>query len=151
MKPARILYIDRHCVIVTKNTLKIRNQSYTLKAVKEHKLSVLPAERKSGMLLLVMGMILITSHFLNFISPMVLLDFGIEGSYISASKMALYSGLMLMIIGAIKISRVRKRYALRIATPEGEQNAIVSHKKEYIGHIINALNNAFRANEYTNN
>ena len=151
MKPARILYIDRNGVMVTKNTLKIKNQSYTLKAIKESRLSVLPPERIPGILLLVIGMILITCNFLNLISPMVQLDFGIEGKYISANEMALYLGATLLSLGIIRTVKVRKRYALRIATLEGEQNAIVSHKKEYINHILNALNNAFHTNDYANN
>ena len=38
---------------------------------------------------------------------------------------------------------VRERYAVRIATAEGEKNAVVSEKKEYITQIVDALNEAF--------
>jgi hypothetical protein len=32
---------------------------------------------------------------------------------------------------------------VRISTAEGEKNAVVSNKKEYIAQIVNALDNAF--------
>ncbi len=80
MKPAKILYIDRHGVIVTKNTFKVKNQSYTLNAIKEHELSVLPPARITGLLLFFLGIIFITCNFLNLISPTLKLEFGIKGN-----------------------------------------------------------------------
>jgi hypothetical protein len=151
MKPARILYIDRHGVIVTKNTLKVKKQSYILNAIKEHELSVLPPERITGLLLFSLGMIFIACNFLNLISPTLQLDVGIEDHYINANNAVLYGGAALLSLGLIRMIKVRERYALRIATSEGEENAIISNKKEYIGRIINALNNALLTNEYSRN
>ena len=52
----------------------------------------------------------------------------------------------LALIGIIVLAIVRERYAVRIATAEGEKNAVVSDKKEYISQIVNALNEAFSQN-----
>jgi len=50
-------------------------------------------------------------------------------------------------LGLIVMVIVRERYAVRIATAEGEKNAVVSNKKEYIAQIVNALNEAFHRDD----
>jgi len=79
---------------------------------------------------------------LKLISPSMINDVLINGSYVSANTLALWTGLGLALIGIVAIAAVRERYAVRIATAEGEKNAIVSHKKEYIAQIVDALNKA---------
>ena len=50
------------------------------------------------------------------------------------------------LLGLLILAIVRERYAVRIATAEGEKNAVVSDKKEYIAQIVNALDDAFHNN-----
>ena len=38
---------------------------------------------------------------------------------------------------------IRQRYAVRIATAEGEKDVVVSSRKEYIQQIVDALNRAY--------
>ena len=50
------------------------------------------------------------------------------------------------LLGLLILTVERERYAVRIATAEGEKNAVVSEKKEYIAQIVEALNEVFSHN-----
>ena len=53
----------------------------------------------------------------------------INGEQVSANTVAMWAGGALALIGIIVSLLVRERYAVRIATAEGEKNAVVSEKK----------------------
>jgi hypothetical protein len=67
----------------------------------------------------------------------------IQDQYVTANEVAMWAGGGVALIGLLVVAIVRERYAVRIATAEGEKNAVVSDKKEYISQIVNALNEAF--------
>ena len=67
-----------------------------------------------------------------------------NGEYIDANVIVMWAGGALFLIGLLVTALIRERYAVRIATAEGEKNAVVSYRKEYIAQIVNALNEAVR-------
>ena len=48
-----------------------------------------------------------------------------------------------VLIGILILASAHERYAVRIGTAEGEKNAVVSRKREYIAQIVDAINHAF--------
>jgi hypothetical protein len=55
---------------------------------------------------------------------------------------SIWVGGFLTLVGIIALAIVRERYAVRIATAEGERDAVVSSKKEYVSQIVDAINQA---------
>lgn len=142
MIPDKILYTDGHDVVVTDSTFQVRKTEYRLNGITKHGLTVLRPDRLPGILIFALGAILAICGLLQLISPAMMNDVLINGSYVSANTLALWIGAGLALLGIIIMAVVRERYAVRIATAEGEKNAIVSHKKEYIAQIVDALNKA---------
>ncbi|HYG04251.1 MAG TPA: DUF6232 family protein, partial [Chryseosolibacter sp.] len=62
---------------------------------------------------------------------------------VTGNMLALWAGLALFLVGAIALAVSREKYAVRIVTAEGEKDAVVSTKREYVAQIVNALNRAF--------
>lgn len=143
MLPCRILYIDKYGVSVTKHTLKVKRHNYPLKDITKPKLSVIRPTRRSGFLLLVMGAGLIMS---SAVSPALIPGLETAVKYLTLNAMILYLGVLFMSFGIFKTIFVQKRFALRIATMEGEKNAVVSTKRAYIIRIMNTLNTTLEAN-----
>ncbi len=144
MLPCRILYIDKYGVSVTKHTLKVKRHSYPLKDIAKPKLFVIRPTRLSGFLLLVMGAGLIMSSAVS--PPALILGLETAGKYLTLNAMIVYLGVLFMSFGIFKTIFVQKRFALRIATMEGEKNAVVSTKRAYIIRIMNTLNTTLEAN-----
>jgi hypothetical protein len=67
----------------------------------------------------------------------------IGGTLVSGSTIALVIGALIAFIGVLLLGLIRPRYAVRIATAEGEKDVVVSSKKEYIQQIVDALNSAY--------
>jgi hypothetical protein len=67
----------------------------------------------------------------------------ISGKLVSGSTIALIIGASIAFIGVLLLGMIRQRYAVRIATAEGEKDVVVSSRKEYIQQIVDALNSAY--------
>lgn len=143
MIPDKVLYTDGRGITVTDSTFQVNKISYQLNGITKYALLILRPERLPGMLLLVVGFIVTVIGILNLISTDFIPDMQINGEYVSANTVAIWAGGALAAIGLLVLLIVRERYAVRIATAEGEKNAVVSDRKEYIAQIVNALNEAF--------
>jgi hypothetical protein len=53
------------------------------------------------------------------------------------------TGASIAFIGVLLLGMIRQRYAVRIATAEGEKDVVVSSRKEYIQQIVDALTSAY--------
>jgi hypothetical protein len=98
------------------------------------------------MLLLVVGFIVLVIGILSLIPASLIPAMEINGEHVTANTVAMWAGGSVALIGILVLVIVRERYAVRIATAEGEKNAVVSEKKEYISQIVDALNEAFNLN-----
>jgi Family of unknown function (DUF6232) len=143
MIPDKVLYTDGRGITVTDSTFQVNKTSYNIEGITKHGLFVLRPERLPGMLLLIVGFLVAVVGILNLIPSSFIGDTQINGETVSVNNVAIWAGGALAIIGLIILSIVRERYAVRIATAEGEKDAVVSDKKEYISQIVNALNEAF--------
>lgn len=140
MIPDKILYTDGHHVTVTDTQFKVRNTSYSLKGIFKHGLLILKPHRLPSILLLLIGLVVLMCGLLKLISPATIPDIKINEAYVTANAMAVWIGGSLALIGIIVAALIQERYAVRIATAEGEKNAVVSRHKEYIAQIVSALN-----------
>lgn len=143
MIPDKVLYTDGRGITVTDSTFRVKNTSYRLDGIIKHGLLIMRPERLPGMMLLIVGFIVAVIGILNLIPPSFIPDMQIRDQYVTANEVAMWAGGGLALIGLLVVAVVRERYAVRIATAEGEKNAVVSDKKEYISQIVNALNEAF--------
>lgn len=143
MIPDKILYTDGHDVVVTETMLKVKSSPYWLNGITKHGLSIIKPNRLPGFLVMLLGVVIGFIGLLQLISPATIPDAHFNGKYVSANTLALMLGGLLLLIGILIVGLVRERYAVRIATAEGEKDVIISSKKEYVAQIINALNDAF--------
>ena len=70
-------------------------------------------------------------------------DVTIWGMNIHSFGWTVAAGVVLFVAGVVMILTVKPHYALRIFTAEGENDVIVSPRREYVRQIIDALNRAF--------
>ena len=143
MIPDKVLYTDGRGVLVTDSVLKIKAHSYRLNGISKHGLLIMRPDRAPGLLLLIVGFIVAVVGILNLIPPSFISDININNESLTANVVAIYAGAGLALIGLLVLAITRERYAVRIATAEGEKNVVVSTQKEYISQIVNALNEAF--------
>jgi hypothetical protein len=142
MIPDKILYTDGHDVTVTDTTLQVKKHEYRLNGVTKCALMVLQPKRAPGIVLLLMGLGLMALGFLGVFSPELFPDVNWNNRNYSANIVALWGGGLIAILGIIALAAVRQRYSVRIATAEGEKDAIVSTRKEYISQIVDSVNQA---------
>jgi len=137
-----VIYTDGQDVVVTPSTFQVKNTFYRLNGITKHGLAVVGAERVPGILLFVVGVAISLLGILNVLPVTLVEPVTIGSNYMDVNEMAQWIGIALATIGVIAVSIVKEKYAVRIATAEGEKNVVVSDKREYISQIINALNRA---------
>ena len=143
MIPDKVLYTDGHDVVITASTFQVKNKSYHLSGITKHGLQTVKPDRTPGIFIFVLGVIISISGILKLIPASWMEGIYVDGNYMSIKSIAVWTGLAIALIGILITSLVKEKYAVRIATAEGEKNAVVSNKKEYVRQIVNALNEAF--------
>lgn len=141
MNPDKVIYTDGHDVIVTDSTLKVKSHSYKLAGITKASFWTIRPDRWPAVLLILLGIIAAVCGYLGLLPAdwNLQLDSGI----VSGNTVALWTGLALFVLGILVLMLSRERYAVRIGTAEGEKNAIVSTKREYIAQIVDAVHTAF--------
>ncbi len=139
----KVIYTDGRGITVTESTFQVNKTSYRISGITKHGLMIIRPERVPGLLLLIVGFLVAMIGILNLIPASFIADMRFGDQVVSANTVAVWSGAAIALIGLLILAIVRERYAVRIATAEGEKNAVVSDKKEYISQIVNALDDAF--------
>jgi hypothetical protein len=143
MVPDRVIYTDGHDVTVTDSTLQVNKMEYKLNGIIKHGLFILRPQRLPGILMITIGLIVMFAGLLRLIPSTWINDAIIGDTLVSGSTIALVVGAMIAFIGVLLLGLIRQRYAVRIATAEGEKDVVVSSRKEYIQQIVDALNSAY--------
>ena len=138
----KVLYTDGHEVTVTDKKLHVRKTEYILNGVTRCGMMVLRPQRAPGIILLILGVALAICGFMNLIPAGTIPDVEIANRPYGANTLAIWLGAALALIGILVLGIVRERYAVRIATAEGEKDAVVSDKREYVAQIVDAINQA---------
>lgn len=141
MATDRVIYTDGRDVTVTDSTLKVKNTSYKLTGITKLSFWTIRPDRWPAVVLLLLG---IGSAILGFIG-IIPADVNVrtDGGIISGNTLAVWIGIALIAIGLLMLMLAHERYAVRIGTAEGERNAVVSRKREYIAQIVDAVHSAF--------
>ncbi len=138
MEQNRFLYSDGREVFVTQSALKTKRALYRLKGITDFGLTVLRPNRLPGLILLIIGLTIAANGFFYFIPASFFESLSIPLKY-AAPGVLIPVGVGIAIIGIILMLLMRKRYAVRIETAEGEKDAVVSEKKEYVDQIVTAI------------
>jgi hypothetical protein len=141
MTPDKVIYTDGRDVVVTEAALKVKNTSYRLNGITKLSFWTIRAERWPGVLLLLLGLAAAVCGYLNMIPSDMNLK--TNAAVYDGNTVALWAGLVLAFIGFLILVFAKERYAVRIGTAEGEKNAVVSRKREYIAQIVDAIHSAF--------
>jgi hypothetical protein len=141
MATDKLIYTDGHDVIVTESTFKVKNTLYRLNGITKLSLWTIRPDRWPGILCLLIGLTAVVCGVMGLIPADI--NMATDNGYISGNELALYAGAGLALLGIIVLAASKERYAVHIATAEGEKNAIVSRKREYIAQIVDALHSAF--------
>ena len=141
MTPDKVIYTDGRDVTVTDSTLKVKNMSYSLSGITKLSFWTIRPDRWPAILLLLLGL---TAAVLGFLQ-MVPAGFNVQTDeeVVNSNTVALWVGAVLAVIGLIMLLVAKEKYAVRIGTAEGEKNAVISRKREYIAQIVDAIHSAF--------
>jgi hypothetical protein len=139
MKAEDIFYTDGQAVFITSSTLQVGDKSYSLKAIKESSMAVVPPERGFGMIIFLTGVLLALFGMADGIPSHVAQGL-VTARGIDLNEIAQWTGLGFTLLGLVFSVMLREKYAVRIANDEGELDAIVSSRREYIQEILDALN-----------
>ena len=141
MTPDKVIYTDGRDVTVTESALKVKSTSYKLSGITKVMMRTIHPDRWPGILLLLLGLAAAVFGFLN----MVPADMSLrtDSGIVDSNTLAIWVGIGLALIGIFILASMHDRYAVRIGTAEGEKNAVVSRKREYIAQIVDAIHNAF--------
>lgn len=141
MTPDKVIYTDGRDVVVTDSTLKVKNASYRLNGITKLCLWTIRPDRWPGILLVLIGILAAVGGYLNMLPQNM--NIATDEGALSANTLAMWIGAGLFLIGILALSLSKERYAVRIGTAEGEKNAVVSTRREYIAQIVDALHSAF--------
>ena len=141
MEPDRVIYTDGRDVTVTDSALKVKNTSYDLNGITKLSFWTIRPDRWPAVLLLLLGLTAAVLGFLNILPAEM--NVRSDQGVISGNTLALWIGIALAVLGMLILLLTRERYAVRIGTAEGEKNAVVSRKREYIAQIVDAVHSAF--------
>ena len=141
MTPDKVIYTDGRDVVVTDSTLKVKNTSYRLNGITKLCLWTIRPDRWPGILLALIGILAAVGGYLNMLPPDM--NIATDEGALSANTLAMWIGAGLFLIGILALGFSKERYAVRIGTAEGEKNAVVSTRREYIAQIVDALHSAF--------
>jgi hypothetical protein len=143
METEEIFYTDGQDIVVTLSTLQVRDRFYSLKNIKKHSMAILQPARLPGIILFITGVAVALCGMANAFPADLVDRTGLFAPGTDTNAVAQWTGTALTVIGLLITVMLRERYAIRIATAEGEQDAVVSTRREYIREILDALNRAY--------
>ncbi|MEI9917784.1 MAG: DUF6232 family protein [Bacteroidota bacterium] len=143
MATEEIFYTDGQDVVVTLSTLQVKDRFYRLKAIKQHGVAILQPVRLPGLIIFIAGVVLSIMGMSNSFTESIPASWSPTGASISFSIVAMWLGVLMAMGGLYLTVAFCERYAVKLDTPEGEQLAVVSTKREQIMEIASALNRAF--------
>jgi hypothetical protein len=141
MKPDRVIYTDGRDVTVTDSALKIKNTSYSISGITKLSFWTIHPERWPGIVLILLGITAIVLAYMRLLPTA--LNVRTDTGMLDANTLWLWVGAFVTLVGFLMMLLARERYAVRIGTAEGEKNALVSRKREYIAQIVDAVHSAF--------
>jgi hypothetical protein len=139
-----VIYADGHGIKVTPQQFIVGKTEYLMKGITNIRLHTIKANLAPAIILIILGIAATVAGFMRLFRVDSSLD-GVMGttSY-GPNEIAMIVGGVLFLLGLVWALISNERYAVRVTTAEGEKNAVVSTKKDYISQIVHAVNNALR-------
>lgn len=138
-----LYYTDGQNVTVTASGFKVRKQNYQLTGITRHGVSIISPTRIPFASLVIVGSVLFACGALNLLPAAWKTSVTILGFSLLVNSILMTGGVIVLIIGLMMMLKVKEKYAVRIATADGEKDVVVSQSREYIKQIVEALNHAF--------
>ena len=120
-----LTYHHDNDVTVTSTRAIIRNQTYSMSNITSVTLQEIPPNRTIGIILALLGLLAT-----------------VGGLTANEGQTYLIVGVVGLIVGAILIFAIPKKYAVRIGSASGETNALSSRNQAHISQIVEAINKA---------
>ena len=141
----KIFYADAHeHIIVTDSTFIVKDKEYNIPSIRDHIIREVKPVPFIGVVMAIGGAVVALAGMFRVISFSFIPSLDIMGRTIDSYWWAILIGTLSLFAGMLLILIVKPKYALHISTAEGgEDDVIVSPKREYIRQIIDALNRAF--------
>jgi hypothetical protein len=140
-----IYYTDGHAVVVTDKSFKVNRREFKLPGITRHSLTQIKPYRAPGVLTLIVGisMFLIGLLEFEFLPSVSAIKVQVIDVLIGIDIISMAAGVLVVFVGFLLIIAAKPKFAVRISTAEGDLNAVVSRRSEYIHQIIDGLNRAF--------
>lgn len=142
METEDIIYADGEEIVVTDSKLQVNRSSYRISRITRLRFLTIPAERIPGVILFITGFSMSVAGMMEAFT--VKYHATIQAGQLNQAAASI--GFILLTTGLALFIMARERYSLKITTEEGEKAVLVSHKREYVTRIIEALNIAFYHN-----
>lgn len=143
MDSRRVLYFtDGRDVTITNSNFQVKNVNYPLEAIFSHRVSIVLPHRAPFTVLIVAGALVFLCGAFDFLPPNTNPSISFFGVPIIANAMVMVLGIAVMLLGMFVMFRLRDTYVVKVSTSTGEKTALVSHKREYVNQITDALNHA---------
>lgn len=141
----KVLYSDGSLVTVTESMIQVKKSGYRLEGITKYGLSILQPVRLPWVLLIGTGLGMVIAGATKTVPASWFAEGYLDDVLITGNLLAILTGIVLVLTGVGFLLSLGERYAVSITTAEGEQNVVVSRRKEYVTCIVNALNSAFFA------
>ena len=141
----KVLYSDGSLVTVTESMLQVKKTGYDLKGITRYGLSILQPLRLPWLVLLALGIGLVVAGIASVVPTPWVGDRYLDDMLLTGNLIAILGGSTLLMAAIGVLLSLSERYAVSITTAQGDQNVVVSKRKEYVTCIVSALNSAFFA------
>jgi len=136
-----VIYTDGREVKVTPYQFIVGKTEYLLEGITTIRLFIIRGNKLPAIILILLGMGGILAGWRQLLAGEI--DSATAGTHVlTYNQLAIYGGAILFVLGALLFALVQDKYAVRITTAEGEKDAVVSTKKDYINQIVSALREA---------
>ncbi len=139
----KVLYSDGSAVTVTESMIQVKKTDYRLEGITKYGLAILQPVRVPWVIVIVLGLGVSVAGVMKVVPQGWFVEGYLDDVLITGNLLAILLGMVLVLTGIGVLLSLSERYAVSITTAEGEQNVVVSKRKEYVTCIVNALNSAF--------
>lgn len=143
METPKTLYFTDGCnVTVTGEDFQVKNVNYPIAGIFSHRVHVVMPQRGPFTVLTALGAFVFICGAFDFLPADLSKSISLYGVPVVANGMIMVLGIVVMFLGMFAMFHLRDKYVFKVSTPSGEKTALVSHKREYVNQIIDALNHA---------
>lgn len=143
MDTRQVLYFtDGRDVAVTDSSFLVKNVTYPLNGIHAHRVSIVLPHRGPFTFLTVVGALVFLCGAFDFLPSKISESISFFGITIVVNAVVMVLGIVVLLLGMFAMFHLRDKYIVKVLTSTGEKTALVSHKREYVDQITEALNHA---------